>query len=182
MTDAGTEPSGSAQSPWRRRVILGVLLVALAVAGYFFATSFLPRWWSQRAGSFAHKQFRWGVWWGLVFGVVCTVVPALVARQAMWRQIRWKARAWIIVLALLLAAPNLMTLGIVAGGGSGAHAGRRTLDTDAPGFRGATLAGVIIGAALLVVAEVVWAGRRRRRQELTRLRVEKKIRDVQEDE
>lgn len=179
MSDAGTAPPGA--PPWRRRVILAVLLVAVAVVAYLFATSFLPRWWSNRVASLAHGAFRWGVWWGLVFGMACTVIPALVARQALWHQVRWKARAWILGAALLLAGPNLMTLGIVLGNGSGAHDGQRRMDADGPGFRGATLVGVIVGAVLVVVLESLLVGRRRRRRELTQLRVEKKIRDVQED-
>lgn len=179
MTDAGTAPPGA--PPWRRRVILGVLLVVIAVVGYFVATSFLLRWWANRVAALAHGAFRWGVWWGLVFGVACTMIAVLVARQAVWQQVGWKAKAWILVAALLLAGPNLMTLGIVLGNGSGARDGQRRLDADGPGFRGATLVGVIVGAVLLVALEFLLAGRRRRRRELTQLRVDKKIRDAQED-
>ena len=46
-----------------------------------------------------------------------------------------------------------MTLGIVLGVGSGAHAGDRILDVEAPAFRGATLAGAILAALL---AGYIW--------------------------
>lgn len=179
MTDreAATQPE---RNLGKRRAILGVIAVVALLLAYVFATSFLPRWWAHRVGAMSNGTFRWGVWWGLVFGFLCTVVPVFVARQAVWRQIRWRTKGWILVAALLLAAPNLLTLGIVLGSGKAAHAGERTLDTDAPGFRGATLVGVVLGIALVIVVEVLLTKRRRHSRELTHLRVEKKIRDAQE--
>jgi hypothetical protein len=40
---------------------------------------------------------------------------------------------------------------VVAGDGSGAHAGQRTLDVNAPAFCGASLVGVLVAAALYLV-------------------------------
>jgi hypothetical protein len=54
-----------------------------------------------------------------------------------------------------------MTLGIVLGTGSGAHAGDRILDVEAPGFRGATLAGALIATGLVAVAWYLISSRRR---------------------
>ena len=54
-----------------------------------------------------------------------------------------------VALAVILALPNLMTLGIVLGRGNAAHAGDRILDVEAPAFRGGTLAGALL-AGLLV--------------------------------
>jgi hypothetical protein len=55
------------------------------------------------------------------------------------------------VLALILAAPNLATLTVVAGDGSGAHAGQRTMDVNAPAFRGASLAGALIALGVYLI-------------------------------
>jgi hypothetical protein len=68
----------------------------------------------------------------------------------------------VVLVAALLAAPNVLTLGIVVGAGSGAHAGDRTLDVEAPGFRGASLIGALAAAAL--IAWPWWALRSRRRR------------------
>ncbi len=79
--------------------------------------------------------------------------------------------------AVLLALPNLLTLGIVVGSGKGSHAGQRTLDVDAPGFRGAVLAGVIAAVVVFVLWEYLRYSRRRARDQVQRLRVELKERD-----
>jgi hypothetical protein len=70
------------------------------------------------------------------------------------------------VLAIVLAGPNLLTLGIVIGSGHAAHAGERTLDVDAPGFRGASLAGAIVGALALAALEYLLVTRRWSRRRL----------------
>lgn len=55
------------------------------------------------------------------------------------------------MLALVAALPNLMTLTIVLGGSSAAHAGERVLDVDAPGFRGASLTAAIVAGVLFAL-------------------------------
>lgn len=177
MPEADARPDAR-RDPWPRRAIIALVVIALLIGGYFFATAFLPRWWAQRVADQADKAFRWGVWWGLVYGFLCTLVPILVARQAIYRQIRWRGKVAILVVALLLAMPNLMTLGIVLGSGNAAHAGQRILDVEAPGFRGATLAGVIAAAVVGVVVEIALHVRRRHRGELQRLRIEQQIRET----
>ena len=69
-------------------------------------------------------------------------------------------------LAIVLAGPNLLTLGIVIGSGKAAHAGERTLDVDGPGFRGATLAGAIGAAFAVAAVEYLLASRRWTRRKL----------------
>jgi hypothetical protein len=63
-----------------------------------------------------------------------------------------------------VAAPNLLTLGIVLGRGNGAHAGDRILDVEAPEFRGGTLAGALLAGACVAVAWYLLASRRRARR------------------
>ncbi len=77
-----------------------------------------------------------------------------------------------VAVAIFLALPNLFTLGIVLGRGDAAHAGDRTLDVDAPGFRGGTLAGAILAVLFLVGVRYLLESRRRARRELDRLRAE----------
>ena len=55
----------------------------------------------------------------------------------------------LVIVAIVLAAPNLMTLGIVLGGGNAAHAGQRTLDVEAPDFRTSSLIGALVAVAAL---------------------------------
>jgi MFS family permease len=176
---AGTEVE--TRSPWKRRVILGLIGMVLLIAGYFFSVSFFPRWWAQRVGSQVNKSFAAGVLWGLFYGVIFTVMPLLVARQAIRKRWRWQTRIGIVAAALVLALPNLLTLGIVTGTGSAAHAGQRILDVDAPAFRGATLFGVIGGAVLAGITQYLVTSRRRRGRELKELRSEVRRRDDEAD-
>jgi len=172
-------PAAVQPNPWKKRGLIALGAVIVLVGGFFFATQFLPRWWGHRAGDLVDGSLGWGVWWGLFFGVLSTVLPWLVARLAFHRPWTWKQRLCVIIAAVVLAAPNLMTGGIAWGGGSGAHAGERTMDVDAPGFRGATLIGVVIGLVFAIVLELVMQRRRRQRKELTRYQVEEKIRRAQ---
>jgi hypothetical protein len=76
--------------------------------------------------------------------------------------------------ALLVASPNLVTLGIVLGPGGGAHAGERTLDVEAPGFRASSLIGAIVAALTVLVVWLLLHSRRRAMEESARLREERK--------
>lgn len=155
MTSQPVEQSHSTNK-WRNRII-GVLAVAVAlVVAYFILASFIPRWWAQRIAAMSgHGSFAKGIWSGLGLGFVCTVVPLflLMAVVGVWRRRggRFLAGA-AAVLALAVSLPNLMTLTIVWGGSNAAHAGERVLDVDAPGFRGASLIGAIVAAALFGLA------------------------------
>ena len=74
------------------------------------------------------------------------------------------------LLALLFALPNLMTLSIVLGGNSAAHAGQRIMDVEAPGFRGASLVGAIIAVLVFVGVVVLTMQYRRRGRQLAKAR------------
>ena len=98
---------------------------------------------------------------GLFYGFVFTLLPLAALALGLWLIRSWKWRAAVLAVVVVLAAPNLMTLGIVLGTGSGAHAGDRILDVEAPGFRGATLAGALVAAGLVAVAWYLISSRRR---------------------
>lgn len=174
MSDtSATAPAKTGLPPWARKAIwAAVILVALIVA-YFILAAFLPRWWSQRVGSLSSGSFSRGITWGLLYGVVCTAVPLFLFYCA-WRSRRRKhARVWVIsllVLGIVFAIPNLLTLTVVLGNSSAAHAGERTLDVDAPGFRGASLWGAIIGVLVFAAAVFLNVRYRKRGDELTKLR------------
>jgi uncharacterized membrane protein len=169
---------GGRSMSWSTRLILGFVLVVVLVAGWFIATAFLPRWWAQRVGQVADGSFTAGIFAGLTCGVVFTAGPLLVLRLVVRRHARWVWRLVWLVLAALIAVPNLTTLGIVLGTGSAAHAGERTLDVNAPGFRGASLVGAVIGAIAVIVLWVALFSRRRKGRELQRLRTELRHRDA----
>ncbi|MFM1724261.1 MULTISPECIES: hypothetical protein [Rhodococcus] len=174
MSDTSTTaPAKSGLPPWARKAIWAAVIVVALIVLYFILAAFLPRWWSQSVGSLSSGSFSRGIMWGLLYGVVCTAVPLLLFYSAWRSRHRKRARVWVIsllVLGFVVAIPNLLTLSVVLGNSSAAHAGERTFDVDAPGFRGASLWGAIIGALLFAVAVFLDVRYRKRGNELEKLR------------
>jgi hypothetical protein len=168
------QPASTAPPPrgrsWKRWLAYTAIVVAVVIVGGWIGAAFIPRWWSQRIGDQANGSIPAGITLGLVYGFLFTILPLLVMVWAVRRRRSWKAWLVFLAAAVFLALPNLFTLGIVVGRGNAAHAGDRTLDVEAPGCRGGTLAGAIL-AALCVLA-VGWLVRSRRsaRREVDRLR------------
>ena len=144
----------------RRVLTWGAVFVGFLLA-LLVASAFIPRWWAHRVGDQANESMAGAIMLGLFYGFVFTVLPLLLIVWGIRR--RRSGKAWLFILggAALLALPNLFTLGIVVGPGSGAHAGDRTLDVEAPGFRGATLAGVLLAAGAIAFIWYLLSSRRR---------------------
>jgi hypothetical protein len=157
-------------SPWRKRLVYAAGTVAAIVVFGWIGAAFVPRWWSHRVGDQVSGSIPAGITLGLVYGFLFTVLPLLVLIWAARRRRSWKAWLVFVAVALFLALPNLFTLGIVLGRGDAAHAGERTLDVEAPGFRGGTLAGGILAALFLAGVRYLLVSRRRARGELERIR------------
>jgi hypothetical protein len=157
---------------WRRWLTYGGIAVVVLVVIGWIGAAFLPRWWSHRIGDQVDGSIPAGITLGLVYGFLFTVLPLLVLVWAVRKRHSWKVWLAYIAVAVLVAFPNLLTLGIVVGRGDAAHAGDRTLDVDAPGFRGGTLGGAILAALALVGVGYLLGSRRRTRRELDRLRSE----------
>ncbi|MFD3509555.1 permease [Nocardia sp. NPDC058666] len=156
MTTGEVQSNGQKSTAivWRNRAIMVVATLVVLVAAYFILASFIPRWWAQRLANTVHGSFSSGIWWGLVYGIVFTLVPLLLLIFAVrvWKKKGGKFLAGAAaIVALVCALPNLMTLTIVFGGNNAAHAGERILDVDAPAFRGANLVGAIIAALLFAL-------------------------------
>ena len=159
--------------PWRRYLILGAVGVVLVVIAVVAVTSLLPRWWAGSVGRQAAGTISGGIGWGIFYGFVFTFLPLLVASLAFVR--RWKSvatRLIFIVTGIVLAGPNLITLGIVVGTSEAAHAGERTLYVQAPGFRWATFIAALVALLLAALVWVLSTVRRRAVAELKRLRAE----------
>lgn len=161
-----TSDTAETRSNWGRRVgwavggILGLLILGL------IASATVPRWWAQRVGDQVDGSITQGIFVGLFYGFLFTLLPIVVLALVLrWRR-SWKSIGVAVVVALFLASPNLMTLGIVIGRGNAAHAGERTLDVDAPAFRGASLVGAILAAGLALGVAYLAVSRRRSRGEV----------------
>jgi hypothetical protein len=157
----------------RFAVFIGVGAV-LTVLLYFLLSALIPRWWSQIVGRQVSGRISNGIPVGLIYGFVFTFLPLIVLAQARHRAFGWPAKAIIVLIAAALTAPNLMTLGIAVGTTPAAQAGDRTMDVTAPGFRYASLWGVVLGAiaaVVVIVVSILWE-RRSRELKLLRARVD----------
>lgn len=152
---------------WARRIVVGLVVAGAVVVLWLAGAAFLPRWWAQRIGDQVQGSITTGTLVGLVYGFVFTLLPLVIVVLAFWLLDSWRWRVAAVAVALLVSMPNLLTLGIVLGTGSGAHAGDRILDVEAPAFRGGTLVGALVAAGLIAIAWYLVAsqGRAKRRAE-----------------
>jgi hypothetical protein len=140
---------------WSRRLLLGAVAVGGVVLLALAASATIPRWWAQRIGEQVDGSIVTGTFLGLFYGFVFTLLPLLVLAAALrWRR-TWRVLAVALGVAVVLALPNLLTLGIVVGTGNAAHAGDRILDVEAPAFRGGTLVGALVAATFVVTTYLV---------------------------
>ncbi|MFD4367209.1 hypothetical protein [Rhodococcus sp. NPDC058521] len=158
---------------WAKKAIGITVLVIELVIAYFILAAYLPRAWAQNVGSLAGGSVAKGVLWGLVFGVLCSFVPLLLFQGA-WMTIprrRFKpVQIGLVALGVIVMIPNLLTSSVVMGDNNAAHAGERILDVYAPGFRGATLVGVILGVLLFLAVAAITVTYRRRRAEAEKMK------------
>ncbi len=155
---------------WVTHGVIVLVGLALAFLAYQAAASFLPRWWSQRIGNQVGGSFSSGTLWGLFYGFLFTLVPVLLLFQARRSFLKVRGRIAVVVVSLLLAAPNWMTLFVVLGNSKAANAGERILDVDAPAFRWATLIGAIAGLLVAVALSGMRMWLKHRRHQVRDLR------------
>lgn len=185
MSDAPARPEGhrpdrdGATVLGRRALVAGGTLLAVIVA-YFIVAATVPRWWAQRIGDQVDGSMTAGVGLGLFYGFAFTFLPLLVLSFAVRKGRSWRLRAWLAGIAVVLALPNLMTLGIVLGTGDASHAGERILDVDGPGFRASSLAGAIAGAVAVIGVRALMVSRRRAKGRASRLGGELRTREEAE--
>jgi len=169
---AQSAPPRSSGRSWKRWLAYTAIVVAAVIVGGWIGAAFVPRWWSQRVADQVEGSILSGSSLGVFYGFVFTFLPLLVIAWAIRKRRSWKAWLAFAALAIVLALPNLFTLGIVLGNGNAAHAGERTLDVEAPGFRSGTAVGAIL--AVLAFGVLWWLLRSRRsaHRELERMRAE----------
>ena len=153
--------------------IVGVLVVAVLL--YWIGSSLLPRWWAHRIGDQVHGSIAAGIIVGLFYGFVFTCLPIFVAFIGFHRRRPWRWWVGFGAVAILLATPNLLTLGIVLGSGNASHAGQRTLDVDAPAYRTSVLVGAILAGVFTALLAYLLFSRRRAHGRVAKLRERLKI-------
>lgn len=157
---------------WAKRALIFIVALVCVIGLGLLGAAFLPRWWAHRIGGQVKGSIAVGVALGLFYGFVFTALPVAVLRYSFGRRRTLKVWGSAVLIALILALPNLLTLGIVLGRGHAAHAGERTLDVEAPAYRGAALVGVLCAFAAFGLLTYLVSARGRARRELVRMRAE----------
>lgn len=158
-----------------RRLVMVVALVAALFLAWIVGAAVVPRWWAQRVSGLIEGRIVFGNLLGLGSGFLFMVLPLLVLRMGWkfsksWKN--WKGLLATIVAAAIVAAPNLLTLGIVLGTSKAAHAAERTMDVDGVGFRGGSLVGAVLGLLVFVGTALLLNSRRRNKRRVAALKAE----------
>jgi hypothetical protein len=148
---------------WGRRLMWAGGLLVVFVLATLIASATVPRWLAQRIGEQVDGSLAQGTTLGIVYGFVFTFLPIVAIVLILRWRTTFKTIAAALVVGVVFALPNLMTLSIVLGDGNAAHAGDRILDVEAPAFRGGSLAGVILAGLLLIVMGYLLVSRDRAR-------------------
>lgn len=130
-----------------------VFLSVCALLGWLVAVTVGFRMWANWLADRVDGSMLNGTLWGLSLGFVCSLVPLIIARQAL-RGFRFPVRLAILAVAALVALPNIATLSIRFGSGKGAHAGQRIFDVDVPNILLGTYTGIGIGVACFLLLTV----------------------------
>ncbi|XAS73879.1 hypothetical protein VUN82_08610 [Micrococcaceae bacterium Sec5.1] len=169
MTEQAQVPARKKRN-WGVKIILILVALLVAVAAYFILGAILPRWWSDVIAGQIRRDLGASVLVGMFYGFVFTFVPLVVAWQATHKAVSWPWKIVILLAAVAIATPNLLTAGIVFGSTESAHAGQRTLSVDAGFFTTWTGISAVAAAVIFAVVTVLWALWRRRGKQMRALR------------
>ena len=157
---------------FKAKVILGLVVLAVIGMGWLFGVYIASAWWSRRIGDIADGRLWFSGFLGFVFGLFCTFLPLIALRFA-WRMRHGTKRALsLLFLGIVIAAPNLILLGIATGDSNTAHNAERSLGTDAPWFSSWSLVGAIVGALSFLGLGFLMASRRRNKRRVRELKNE----------
>lgn len=169
MTEQAQVPAQKKRN-WGVKIILILVAVLVAVAAYFILGAVLPRWWSDVIAGQIRRDLGASVLVGMFYGFVFTFVPLLVAWQATRKAVSWPWKIAIVLVAVAIATPNLLTAGIAFGSTESAHAGQRTLSVDAGFFTTWTAISAVAAVVVFIAVTILRALWRRRGKQMKELR------------
>ncbi|WP_017200814.1 hypothetical protein [Arthrobacter sp. M2012083] len=169
MTEQAQVPAQKKRN-WGVKTILILVAVLVAVAAYFILGAVLPRWWSDVIAGQIRRDLGASVLVGMFYGFVFTFVPLVVAWQATRKAVSWPWKIALVLVAVAIATPNLLTAGIAFGSTESAHAGQRTLSVDAGFFTTWTAISAVAAVVVFIAVTILWALWRRRGKQMKVLR------------
>ncbi|MEE2522794.1 hypothetical protein V1639_11555 [Pseudarthrobacter sp. J75] len=165
MTE-NTQAQPVKKTNWVARIIFGVVALVILVLAYFILAAFLPVWWATTIGNQVQGDLAAGVWVGMFYGFVFTLLPLMVAWQATRKQVSWPWKIVLILLGVALATPNLLTAAILISNSESAHNGQRILGTEATWFPIWTQISAVAAVVAFVAGVVLWKIWRHRGQKV----------------
>lgn len=156
--NGGTDSKGGFGETIGNGLLFVGLLVFLALGalfGWLIAIWFGFRAWANWLGNRIDGNMVEGTLWGLCLGFFFSLIPLIVARQALRRRLSFVARMVILVIAVVVALPNIATLSIRFGTDKGSEIARNILQTDASGLITGTYIGMGFGVGVFLLL-VVW--------------------------
>ena len=156
-SSAGTRGGSAAPPAWLRNVAVWVGVALALVVLVVLGVAVLPPWWASLIGGWVDGVQSRGVLLGLVLGIAFTLLPIGVALLALRSGIGSRTRIALIVAALLLLLPSVLTIAISLGTSDA----RSVMVIEAPGFAVSTVVG--IGLTVLVTVGVIIGRSRGRR-------------------
>jgi hypothetical protein len=147
---------------WPARIILAVVAFLVLLIAYFALAAVLPVWWANVIRHQVQGNLGAGIMVGMFYGFVFTFVPLLVAWQATRKAIKWPWKIGLVLLAVVLATPNLLTAAILISNSTAAHNGQRILGTEATWFPLWTQISAVAAVAIFVAGLLLWTNWRQR--------------------
>ena len=136
---------------------LVVVLFIGAGGGAFDWVGSLPRWWASTVGDITNGSRTSSLVLGGGAGFILPLVSAGLLVVA--AQVEIGARVIVLIVALALSIPNILTTWTVLGGGRASNVGQRIFDIEAPQFINGTLVGLVAAGLIIIFGFLAFAAK-----------------------
>lgn len=170
-------PAGRQKMPvWLFRTILVAIAVVVLVIAYLILSVTVPLTWANSIKSQVGNNMGNAIPLGMFYGFVFSFVPVVVAWQARRKGLNKWVRVALLVLALILTVPNLLTLSVLYGTTTSAKNALSIWNTGGANWFGSwSLTFMVIG--VLCAIAVIILGRMwiRRGKKIRQIRAAEKV-------
>lgn len=151
---------------WLARTIIGAAAAIVLVIAYFIASVTVPLAWATSIRDQTGGKLGNAIPLGMFYGFVFSFVPVLVGWQSHHKRLNKGVRIALLVVAVLLTIPNLLTLAVLYGTTGSATDARSIWTTGGANWFGTwgqifMVAGVVCAVAVIVLGRA-WVRRGRK--------------------
>ncbi|MGO4385188.1 hypothetical protein [Specibacter sp. RAF43] len=141
------------RSRWQARTIVAAVAALVLIGGYLIASVTVPLFWANAIRDQVGGQLGNSIPLGMFYGFMFSFVPVVVAWPAHHKKLNNWVRLSVLVLAVLLTVPNLLTLAVLYGTTTSAVNARSIWANDANWFGTWSQIFMVagVGAAVLVI-------------------------------